>query len=335
MIRPRKLACLGVRTASARQLFTQYAPHSLDIDFDDPDSDESAIAVLAEADYAILWSRPMPARLMKAAPRLRFIQRIGSGTDLIDLRVASELGIPVANMTGVNAESSSELAVLLMLAVLRRLPEAHLSIVSGRWLRYEMRGGTYELRGKQVGIIGLGQIGRVVAGHVRGFGARPVYYNSRRLDPAEETGLGVPYLPLDELLRSSDIVTLHMPLTAETKRMIGRRELSLMKPTAVVVNTARGGVVDERALVEALRDRRIMGAGLDCLEMEPPSPDNPLFQLSNVVLTPHVAGVTEDSQVALIQRALGNVARVDAGEALAPRDMVVPASHSRAADRAD
>lgn len=322
MTPPRKIACLGVPTPAARKLFTDLAPDGFGIVFDKPPYDDSAIPVIADADYIICWSRPLPANLLKAATRLRFIQRIGSGTELVDLETAAELGIPVANMTGVNAESTGEFATLLMLAVLRRLPEAHNSVVAGQWLKWEVRAGTYELRGKQVGIIGLGQIGRTVARHVKAFAAVPVYYNSRRLAPADEAELGVSYLPLDDLLRTSDVITLHLPLNRETEKIIGRRELSLMKSTAVVVNTARGGVIDEEALYESLRDGRIMGAGLDCFDPEPAAPDNPLLQLKNVVLAPHVAGVTEDSQIALVQRALGNVAKFDAGEALAARDIV-------------
>ena len=218
---------------------------------------------------------------------------------------------------------------MLILAALRRLPQAHNSVLAGEWRKFGFRPYSHELRGKRVGIVGLGKIGRMVATHVQAFGASVVFYDTIALSPLDQERLRALQLPLDELLSTSDVVTLHVPLLPSTTHLIGLRELSLMKPTAILVNTCRGSVVDEAALYEALRTQRILAAALDVFEAEPPGAHNPLLALDNVVLTPHNAGGTLDAEIALVRHAYANIVKVSRGEALDAADIAMPESSHR------
>jgi len=204
--------------------------------------------------------------------------------------------------------------MLLMLAVCRKLIWQHEGVVSGRWRGNDFNSAKlYELEDKTLGIVGLGNIGKKVARRARGFDARVQYYDVLRLTEAEEDALGVRFVLLAELLRTSDIVTLHVPLTDVTRGMIGARELGLMKKDAILINTCRGPVVDEPALYQALKERKIGGAGLDVLMDEPPAKDNPLFTLPNVTLTPHSAGPTWENWLGRFRNGFDNIQRVAAG----------------------
>lgn len=285
---------------------------------------EEAFAKIPGADYLLFWTAAIPTRAIEAATKVKLIQKIGEGTEKIDVATTSRLGIPVAKTAGANSASTAELAILLMLATLRRLPEAHNSTVAGQWKKWEVRTNTGELHGKQVGIVGLGKSGRIVARQVQGFGSSVVYTSRHQHPEQEETELGVRFVDLDELLETSDVVSLHVPLAPSTAGMISHSELALMKPTAILVNTCRGGIVDEAALYDALSNRRIRGAGIDVFDKEPPDPHHPFFSLDNVVLTPHIGGVTDDSQVRLVRHALANMVAVENGEPLSPEDLVGP-----------
>lgn len=322
----RRIVCFGVGLPSTRELLVANLPEGFELAFAEANPDrtltEEAFAAAPGADYLLFWTAEVPTRIVEAATRAKLILNLGEGTERVDVATAARLGIPVAKTAGENSASSAELATLLMLAVLRRLPEAHATTAAGRWLKWEVRVGTGELRGKQVGIVGLGKIGRLVARQVQGFESTVVYNGRRRLPEAEEASLGVRFLSLDELLRTSDVVTLHVPSTPATRALIGPRELALMKPTAVLVNTCRGDVIDEAALYDALKERRIRGAGIDVFAVEPPDPHHPLFSLDNVVLTPHIGGITDDSQIQLISHAYANIVAVESGEPLDPDDIV-------------
>ena len=189
-------------------------------------------------------------------------------------------------------------------------------MMAGKWLKWELRSGTYEVHGKQVGIVGLGKIGRKVARLLQGFDASLVYYDVFRLPEAEEKRLGVTYRELDDLLATSDVVTLHVPSIPATVGMIGRRELGLMKPTATLVNTCRGAVVDEEALIETLREGKIRGAALDAFVKEPLPAGHPLLSLPNVILTPHAGGANEDATLEGVLHAYRNIVKVSRGEPL-------------------
>jgi phosphoglycerate dehydrogenase-like enzyme len=242
-----------------------------------------------------------------AAPRLKLLQLMSAGYEHVDLALAARHGVPVATFGDAMASVAAEHTLLLMLAVYRRLLELDAAVRAGTWRTNEpvLR----ELRGKRVGLIGLGYIGREVAARVAAFGAEVVYFSRRRHD-----SVGLRYLPMDELLATSDVVSLHVALAPSTRRLIGARELALMRPGGVLINTSRGPVVDQAALYAALASGALAAAGLDVLDPEPPSADDPLLQLQNVVFTPHNGGQSEHVWPRVVQTCIANVERVARGE---------------------
>jgi phosphoglycerate dehydrogenase-like enzyme len=257
----------------------------------------------------------------RAAPKLRLVQLLSAGYDAVDIEAARRAKVPVSNNGGANAVSVAEHALMLMLAVSRKLVWQHANVAGGRWRGNGPAPRMYELFGKTLGIVGLGTIGKKVARLAQAFGMRVQYYDIARLSEDAEDALGVRFRLLRELMQSSDVVSLHVPLNASTRHMIGAGELALMKPTAMLVNTSRGPVIDEAALIRTLSAGKILGAGLDVFDREPPPADNPLFALDNVVLTAHFAGPTWDNHVARFRNAFDNVQRVQRGE---PPLWVVP-----------
>jgi len=316
-----KIVFLDVITPAMHRVIAANAPEGFELVFAYADTEEKAADAVADADYVLLWSAYAPKRVVEAAKKARLIQKIGEGTDRIDVATAARLGIPVAKTSGSNSASVAELATLLILATMRRLPQAHNSLISGQWLKFELRPGSYELRGKQVGIVGLGKIGKMVARQVRGFDCSTVYYDVVRPPEAMEIDLGVRFMEMDDLLRTSDVVTLHVPSLPETRGMIGSRELGLMKPNAILVNTCRAAVVDEEALYRALKEKRIRGAGIDVFTKEPPDPNHPFFSLDNVVVTPHYGGGTEDAEIEGVRHGFANIVKVSQGLPLDPADL--------------
>jgi glyoxylate reductase len=229
---------------------------------------------------------------ISAGSRLRVIANYAVGFNNIDVGAATERGIYVTNTPGVLTETTADLAFALLISASRRIPEADRFVRSGRFKGWEpeLKLGM-DVFGKTIGIIGLGRIGQAVARRARGFDMKVIYYEPKRFERSVEKKLRAEYRPLDRLLRESDFITIHLPLTAETRRLISRRKFALMKRTAVLVNTARGPVVDEPALAEALRKKRIFGAGLDVYENEPRLAAG-LAVLPNVVLLPHIGSAT-------------------------------------------
>lgn len=245
--------------------------------------------------------------LLGRAPALRVIANFGVGFEHIDVAAASRRGLPVTNTPGVLTDATADLAFTLILATARRVVEGDKRVREGKftyWAPLLFLG--QEVSGKTLGLIGAGRIGRAVAQRAQGFGMRVIYHSRTRLAPAEERELNVSFAPLEVLLREADFVTLHVPLTPQTRHLIGRRELELMKPTARLINTARGPIVDEAALVEALRQGEIGGAGLDVYEWEPElSPG--LTDLDNVVLLPHVGSATIETRTKMGLMAAANL----------------------------
>jgi phosphoglycerate dehydrogenase-like enzyme len=252
----------------------------------------------------------------RAAPRLKLVQLTSAGYDRVDLEAARKAKVPVANNGGANSVAVAEHTVMLMLAVLKRLVYHHNNVAAGKWRTAELVAmRTYELEGKRLGIVGLGNIGKKVARRVRGFDMDVVYHDILRLTEDQEDALGVRFVLFTELLRTSDVVTLHVPLNDVTRNMISTRELAAMKRGAILVNTCRGPVVDEDALHQALTSGAIAGAGLDVMVEEPPRPNHPLFSLPNVTLTPHSAGPTWDNWARAYRNGFDNIQRVEAGRA--------------------
>ncbi len=247
------------------------------------------------------------AELMDRAPRLRMIANMAVGYNNIDVDAATARGIPVSNTPGVLTDATAELAFSLLLAAARRIAELDRRTRAGefRWWAPMLFLGR-EVSGKTLGIIGLGRIGQAVAKRARGLDMRVLYHNRSRLDPSEEKAMQIEYADFKTLLREADFVSLHVPLTDETRHLVGPDEFALMKPTAYLINTSRGPVVDEKALVQALRERRIEGAGLDVYENEPALAPG-LAELDNVTLLPHVGSGTLETRIRMASLAVTNL----------------------------
>jgi len=271
---------------------------------------------LKDADFVIGFAdAAMNDDFFKSAPKLKLIQLMSAGYDRCDIDAARRAGVPISNNGGANAIAVAEHALMLMLAVSRRLVWQHNNVSGGRWRGNDpFSAGLLELHGKTLGIIGLGTIGKKVARFAKAFNMHVYYYDTVRLTEDQEDALGVRFRLFHEVVRMGDIVSLHVPLIPSTKHLMGTKELAMMKPTAILVNTCRGPVVDEVALHAALAANKIAGAGLDVFDQEPPPSDNPLFTLNNVVLTAHLAGPTADNQHTRFRNAFDNVQRVARGE---------------------
>ncbi|MBS0519043.1 MAG: 2-hydroxyacid dehydrogenase [Proteobacteria bacterium] len=278
-------------------------------------------AALPGAHYFVGFVQQYVTRqLYKDAPHLKLVQMLSAGYDKADLDAARSSKVPLCNNGGANSVAVSEHALLLMLAVSRRLITQHDNVSAGRW-HGNAPPTVHEVRNKVLGIIGLGTIGKKVARLALAFGMEVHYYDIARLKEEEEDALGVRFRLLPEILRGSDIISLHVPLNDSTHHLIGAQELAVMKKSAIIVNTSRGPVIDEKALTEALAAGRLFGAGLDVFDEEPTPADNPLLKLDNVVLTAHLAGPTFESNITRLRNGFDNVQRVARGE---PALWVVP-----------
>ncbi|MCE5244108.1 MAG: D-glycerate dehydrogenase [Desulfobacteraceae bacterium] len=245
--------------------------------------------------------------LLDRAPGLKIIANYGVGFDHIDLEAVTRKGIPVTNTPGVLTDATADIAFALILATARRMVEGDRIARAGRfrfWSPLNFLG--QQVSGKTLGIVGFGRIGRALAKRAAGFDMRVIYHSRTRLDLSEELKLNVDYASFEELLRAADFVSVHVPLTSQTRHLVGARELKLMKPSAYLVNTARGPVVDEAALVEALRNGTIRGAGLDVYENEPDLAPG-LAELDNAVLLPHVGSATIETRTRMAHMAAENL----------------------------
>lgn len=282
-------------------------------DLDSPPTRAELVAGVAAADALLcLLSERVDAELLDAAPRLRVVANLAVGFDNIDVPAATERGVVVTTTPGVLTDATADLTWALILATARRVAEADAFVRRGAWQGFSptMLLGA-PVAGRTLGIVGLGAIGRAVARRADGFDMTVRYHNRRR-DLDAERSLGVRYAPLGELLATSDIVSLHAPLNDDSRRLIDADALATMKPTALLVNTARGGLVDEAALVAALRDGVIAGAGLDVYEHEPLLAAG-LAELPNTVLVPHLGSATTETRAAMVELACHNITEVLAG----------------------
>ncbi len=272
-----------------------------------PSHAELCARVVGVEGLLCLLTDPIDAEVIAAAEKLRVISNYAVGYDNIDVAAATQRGVMVCNTPGVLTETTADLAWALLTAAARRITEAERYLRAGRWRSWspELLLG-HDIHGRVLGIVGLGRIGRAVARRARGFGMRVLYHNPSP-KPEVERELGVEYADLDTLLRESDFVSLHTPLTENTRHLIGARELALMKPTAVLVNTARGAVVDTEALVSALKERKIFAAGLDVYEGEPLPPGHPLLECDNVVLLPHIGSASVATRERMAHMAVENL----------------------------
>ena len=279
---------------------------------------EDDLSEVEDADFLAVGIEPVADEVLDRAPRLKLIQRLGRGHNNIDVDAASRRGVPVCTMPDFNADTVAEHTIMLVLALLRRVFESTLLMKAGRWPVREVVGsGIFDLQGKIVGLVGLGAIGRAVAARLKAFDAHVLYYDLR---DGADIDLELEAASLERLLRDSDIVSLHIPLTAETQGLIGRQQLATMKESALLINTARGALVDEVALADALQRGAIAGAGLDVFSDEPLDPSHPLRRCRNALLTPHTAGQTREAMERMVAMMLENMQRVCRGDE--PLDIV-------------
>lgn len=288
----------------------------LEIDICKPEDDARFAELLPEAE--VIWHvlRPLSRADIEAAPKLRLIQKIGVGVNTIDLDAARDRGVAVANMPGTNSRAVAELTLLLMLAALRRASALDPATRAGDgWSLGPALQETYgEIGGRTVGLVGYGAVPQLLAPVLTAMGADVIW--AARSDRSDAIGTR---RDLPDLLAEADIVSLHIPETPETRHLIDAEALAAMKPGAILVNTARGGLVDEAALVAALRDGRLAAAGLDVFAREPVDPANPLLALDNVVVLPHIAWLTPETLARSLDVAVENCRRLDTGEDLVHR----------------
>ncbi len=277
---------------------------------------------LQDADYIVFRTLELREATIKNLHKTKFIQRWGAGYDIIDIKAAGEHNIPVAVMSGINSTQVAEMTILLTLAVLRNLIKVHNGIMNEQWPKNEFMKRMFVINGKLVGIVGLGSIGTKVAALFRAFGAEVQYFDMARRTAEMEMEYGVRYVSFEELLKTSDIVSLHVPLEGKTKHMMNKETIALMKPTAVLINTSRGNVIDEAELCDALSKDRLLGAGLDVFENEPILKGSPLRSLQNVVMSPHVGGNTVDNSDNMAGRAIENIVNVSKGQPVRSADLV-------------
>jgi len=287
-------------------------------------SEDEIVAAAKDADAVIgsLSRQPFSRRVMENLPKCRFIMGIGIGYERMDVKAATDLGILVANNAEFCTDELSDHAMALLLACARKLFKLDRAVREGKWgasgiwgtwIQDNIWPSTFKLRGQTLGIIGLGKSGCSLAPKAQGFGLKVIAY-SPRVSPSLAKKLKVKPVDLDQLLKESDYISIHSALTSERHHLLGPEEFKKMKPTAYLVNTARGAIIDEKALITALSQGIIAGAGLDVMEIEPPSSDNPLLKMDNVIISAHSAHYSDTSRQELLRRPVEKVIRVLKGE---------------------
>lgn len=321
-----KIALLDVHTEKVKKMISSLVPSGFTLVMAESGDVDERQFLVKDADFLITAVPKISEGFMRSIPNLRLIHKWGIGVDTIDLESARKLGIGVAITTGSNAIPVAELAVTLMQSVYRNIPFVDRNIRKGEWLKLYsgMRECSHMLYGKKVGLIGFGFIGKAVARLLQGFSVEIIYFDTHHATPEEEKELGAHFVQLDELISSADIISLHLPLNQHTKHLIQKEHLQKMKPSAIIVNSSRGGIIKENDLIWALENKLICGAGLDVLEKEPPDKNNPLFKMNNVVLTCHMGGVVVDNVYNMARHIFTNIEKVARGEELLAQDIVVP-----------
>jgi len=300
---------------SNREFIKGLTPDRFDIMFARSDGGIDSDINFMEAHYLIVASAPLKRDYLEGFRNLKLIQKTGAGTENIDKEAAAALGIPVAITPGVNSPAVAELVILYILAMYRNLIELDRETKNGNWLMWEKRHQSFEFKGKEVGLIGFGRIGRELNRRLQSFDVKVSYFDLRRLEKQEEERLGIQYKTMEDILRGSDIISLHLPLDKSTSNLIGKEQLDMVKPNCLLINTSRGAIVDEEALTQALVSGKLAGAALDTFATEPIKADNPLLKLSNVITTPHIGAGTIDTWRSVLNCAFENIERVSRGYA--------------------
>lgn len=297
-----------------KRILEENVPDGMEMRFMELLDEEGKKASLKEAEFFLIVAHETTKEDIAGAIHLRHIQRTGIGVNNVDVAAADAARVTVSNLPRGNATAVAEHAILLPMAVYRNLTAIDRETKEGHWPVWKYRTRSYEMDGKVHGFIGMGNIGRLTAERSRAFGTHCIYYDLFRLPAEQEERLGLEYVSFDEVLKRADIVSLHVPLTKENEKMIGAKELAAMKPGSILINVSRGGLVDEAALYDAIKNGHIAGAGLDTWECEPDIKGNPLLQLDNVVATSHVAAATIDTFKKQVKGCFENLIKADRGE---------------------
>lgn len=315
MAKPKVAFMTGIPDDMLKEIIPEF-PSDLDVTVvrrGQPEEDQ--IAACKDARYMVgALGGPTPD-VLKTCDSLKFFQLWSAGFEFLPLDILKEKGVVVSNNGGSNSIAVAEVAIALMMCVYRNLRDQWLSIDKRQWRQGLNPTENFELTGKTVGVIGLGHIGKDVAQRLNGWAGRILYYDVMDVPKSEEERLGAERVSLETLLKESDLVTLHVPYNKHTHHLMGEQQFGLMKPTGVFVNTCRGGTMDEKALVKALKEGQIAAAGLDVFETEPIEPDNPLLDMDNAFCLPHRAGASVDTFRRSANFGFENIRRVERGEA--------------------
>ncbi|MBI50494.1 MAG: lactate dehydrogenase [Chloroflexi bacterium] len=303
----------GLRPRLIEEVLSYAPSHYQIVVVDRTISEEEKIKQVLDADFLLCYGQDPSDKVLRSLKKCRLVQLLAAGYDRINLGILEELGIPCSNNGGANSWAVADHAVLLMLAVYKQLLASVISTRKDAWSLPITGENTFEMANKKIGILGLGNIGKQVAKRVQGFDATVIYHDIYRMNGDDEKKLDVSYVSLSELFKQSDILTCHTPLTGSTKHIVNDQTLGMMKPSSVVINTSRGEVVDERALIRALNAGVVSAAGLDVFEREPVDKENPLLSMDNVIVTPHMAGTTWDTWARRAKFGFENMKRVNHG----------------------
>lgn len=296
------------------EIIKSAVPDGFELEMLESVSQQELEGKVKEADYLLVSGRLKINRtVLGNAQNIKMIQRTGVGLDSIDLEYIRNHDIPFYVNKGVNAQSVAEHTILLMLASLRNLVEINENTKRGIWKKQAQGVCTHELCGKTVGLIGMGAIGRKVAGMLKAFGAEVLYNDVSKMKQEDENALGIKFSTREEIIEKSDIISLHCPLTDDTRHMINDRAVNKMKNGVILINTARGGLIDEAALINCIKNGKIAGAGIDVYEKEPVD-NSEVLNLQNVITTPHIGGVTYDSFYQMMYQAMRNIEMFDKGQ---------------------
>ena len=296
------------------EIIKSAVPDGFELEMLESVSQQELEGKVKEADYLLVSGRLKINRtVLGNAQNIKMIQRTGVGLDSIDLEYIRNHDVPFYVNKGVNAQSVAEHTILLMLASLRNLVEINENTKRGIWKKQAQGVCTHELCGKAVGLIGMGAIGRKVAGMLKAFGAEVLYNDVSKMKQEDENALGIKFSTREEIIEKSDIISLHCPLTDDTRHMINDRAVNKMKNGVILINTARGGLIDEAALINGIKNGKIAGAGIDVYEKEPVD-NSEVLNLQNVITTPHIGGVTYDSFYQMMYQAMRNIEMFDKGQ---------------------
>ncbi|WBU60996.1 2-hydroxyacid dehydrogenase [Paracoccus albus] len=307
-----RVVFLDPTTSQRLDLMRSHLPEGWRLDNATARDSDTQMAAIEGADFAIASDVAVTGAMM-ATPGLKGIHKWGVGYDGIDLEAARKHGVRVMRLTGSNAIAVAETTLALILSVNRNIVRGHVGIHNGDWLKAQLAPTATTLSGQTVGIVGMGYVGKALARLLKGFGCRVLYSKRTPLSAEEEAETGASHALLDDMLVAADVVTLNCELNDSTRNLIDRDKLALMKPDAILVNAARGGVLVEQDLADAIQQGKLRGAGVDVFSIEPIQPDNPLMNLDRVILTPHVAAGSSAGFARSIQRMMDNMLAVHEG----------------------